>query len=121
MERHEIEQAAIEAEFATGEREASVEAAKRHIVVRLARMGLGFTLLVLGLAMLVLPGPGMLVVAAGLVILAEDIAWADRMLRYVRRKVPGVPEDGRIPRSTLLVGGLLTLAGIAATVWFTTR
>lgn len=118
IDREDLTQAAIEAEFRTGRRESSVEEAKRHIVVRLARMTLGFMVLVLGIIMLPLPGPGWLVIAAGLVILAEDIAWADRALQFIRRKVPGVPEDGKIPRSTLLVGALLTSAGVAVSLWF---
>ena len=118
MDRNELERAAIEAELATGRREPTDEAAKRHIVVRIARITLGFVLLVLGVVMLPLPGPGWLVIAGGLVVLAEDIAWADRALRMVRQKIPGVPEDGRIPRSTLLVGSMLTAAGVALSLYF---
>lgn len=121
MEMSDLERAAIAAELETGRRETSTEEARRHILVRLARMALGFVVLLAGVAMIPLPGPGWLVVAAGLVILAEDIAWADRALRFVRRRMPGVPEDGAIPRSTLLVGALLTAAGIAVSLWFAFR
>lgn len=117
MDSKELAQAAIEAELRTGRREDTLEAAKRHIAIRLARMALGFALLVAGIVMLALPGPGGLVIAGGLVILAEDIAWADRALRFMRRKVPGVPEDGAIPRQTLLVGGLLGVAGVVVSLW----
>lgn len=121
MDREEIERAAVEAELRTGRREQNAEEAKRHILVRLVRMTVGVVLLLAGIAMLVLPGPGALVIAAGLVLLAEDVVWADRALRFVRKRVPGVPEDGTIPRSTLLVGGLLTAAGIAVSLWFALR
>lgn len=121
MERDEVERAAIEAELRTGRREHSAEEAKRHIAVRLARMALGFVLLIAGAAMVVLPGPGGLVIALGLVLLAEDIVWADRALRFVRKRVPGVPEDGTIPRSTILVGTLLGLAGVAFSLWLALR
>jgi hypothetical protein len=50
-------------------------------VVRLARMSLAVVLLAAGAAMLVLPGPGWLVIAAGLAVLARDVAWAERWLR----------------------------------------
>jgi uncharacterized protein (TIGR02611 family) len=47
---------------------------------RVAVLVLGVALLVGGLAMLVLPGPGILVVIAGLAVLATEFAWAERML-----------------------------------------
>jgi uncharacterized protein (TIGR02611 family) len=40
----------------------------------------GFTVLLAGLAMLVLPGPGLLVIVVALTILAVEFAWAERML-----------------------------------------
>lgn len=118
MDSERFERAAIEAEYATGRREETEEEAKRHILVRLVRMGFGFVLVVAGIVMLPLPGPGWLVIAAGLVVLAEDVAWADRALRMIRRRIPGVPEDGRIPRSTMLVAAMLTAAGIAVSLFF---
>ena len=39
-----------------------------------------------GVAMLVLPGPGLLVIIAGLAILATEFVWADRLLRKAREK-----------------------------------
>jgi hypothetical protein len=47
---------------------------------RWVRILLGFSALALGAAMLVLPGPGLLVIAAGLAILATEYAWARRYL-----------------------------------------
>jgi uncharacterized protein (TIGR02611 family) len=121
MHAKRYEQAAIEAELASGAREPSDEAAKRHVLIRIARVILGFCVLIAGIATLPLPGPGGLVIAAGLVILAEDIAWADRTLRIVRRRMPGVPEDGKILRSTKLVGALLTIAGVIVSLWLALR
>ncbi|MGH8508574.1 MAG: PGPGW domain-containing protein [Gammaproteobacteria bacterium] len=46
----------------------------------------GTTVLLLGIAMLVLPGPGLLVIPAGLAILAAEFAWARKWLRVVRAK-----------------------------------
>jgi uncharacterized protein (TIGR02611 family) len=116
--RRRIEQAAIQAEFETGEREATVEAAKAHVALRLARMTLGVTVVIIGIIALPLPGPGWLIIAGGLTILAKDVAWADRALRYIRRRVPGVPEDGRIPRSSLVTMAFVTLAAVSASVWW---
>lgn len=118
MDSERFERAAIEAEYATGRHEETEEEAKRHVLVRLVRMGFGFLVLLAGIVMLPLPGPGWLVIAAGLVVLAEDVAWADRALRIIRRRIPGMPEDGKIPRSTMLVGAMLTAAGIALSLYF---
>ena len=68
---HKLEAAAIEAELRTGKREESVEAAKTHILIRLARTSFGFMLVILGIILLPLPGLGWLVIVAGLVVLAR--------------------------------------------------
>lgn len=47
-----------------------------HQSVRLSLAALGFTVLAVGLVMLVTPGPGLLVIIAGLAILAHEFAWA---------------------------------------------
>jgi uncharacterized protein (TIGR02611 family) len=51
---------------------------------RMAVAVLGAVLVVAGLAMLVLPGPGLLVVVAGLAVLATEFVWAERMLDYTK-------------------------------------
>jgi uncharacterized protein (TIGR02611 family) len=44
--------------------------------VRLSVAAVGFTVLAVGIVMLVTPGPGLLVIIAGLAILAHQFAWA---------------------------------------------
>ena len=46
----------------------------------------GVALLVGGAAMLVLPGPGLLVIVAGLALLAREFVWARRALDYTKNK-----------------------------------
>lgn len=46
----------------------------------------GFALLAVGVALLVLPGPGLLLVLAGLVVLANEYPWASRKIKPVRRR-----------------------------------
>jgi uncharacterized protein (TIGR02611 family) len=48
-------------------------------------MALGFVLLVAGVAMLALPGPGWLTIAGALAILAVEFEWARRALDRVKR------------------------------------
>ncbi len=114
-----VEAAAIAAEMDTGEREETIEEAKAHALVRLGRITLGSIVVIIGIAALPLPGPGWLIIAGGLTILAKDVAWADRLLRYVRKRIPGIPEDGKIPRSSLVTMAVITLAFVAASLWWT--
>ena len=110
--------AAIRAEIEIGHPEDSVEQAWHHVIVRLGRIALGFLLLLAGIAMMVLPGPGAVAMAAGLVVLSRDFAWADRALRYLRAKVPGLDEEGPIPKSTIVVSVMLmAAAGLLAFWW----
>ncbi|HEV3464995.1 MAG TPA: PGPGW domain-containing protein [Actinomycetota bacterium] len=46
----------------------------------------GMTLLIAGSAMLVLPGPGIAVILAGLVVLSAEFLWAKRVLAWVRQR-----------------------------------
>lgn len=54
--------------------------AARRIVIAV----LGVTILVLGIFMLVAPGPGLIVIPIGLAILGLEFAWARRWLSRVR-------------------------------------
>lgn len=46
----------------------------------------GTAVLVVGVALVVLPGPAFLVIPAGLAILATEFLWAGRLLRYTRSR-----------------------------------
>ncbi len=46
----------------------------------------GFVVILAGAAMLVLPGPGLLVIIGGLAILATEYVWAQRLLRVAKEK-----------------------------------
>lgn len=114
----ELREAAIQAEYESGEREETEAEARAGVIVRLARMTLGTIVLIIGIIMMPLPGPGGIIVAAGLAILARDVAWADRLLRYVRKRMPGVPEDGKIPRSSLITMVFVTAATLSVSMWW---
>jgi uncharacterized protein (TIGR02611 family) len=51
---------------------------------------IGGTVVLIGVAMLVLPGPGALVIAGGLAILATEFIWARRALRNAKGAVAKV-------------------------------
>jgi Putative transmembrane protein (PGPGW). len=52
--------------------------------VRTAKTVMGFALLGAGIAMLALPGPGWLMIIAGLAMLAGEFQWARRLLDQVK-------------------------------------
>lgn len=47
----------------------------------------GITILIIGIAMIVLPGPAVVVIPLALGILATEFAWARRMLQIVRERI----------------------------------
>ncbi|MDM7996449.1 MAG: PGPGW domain-containing protein [Acidobacteriota bacterium] len=51
---------------------------------RVVTVIIGMTVLLFGIALLVLPGPAFVVIPIGLAILATEFAWARRTLRIVR-------------------------------------
>ena len=55
------------------------------VVRRVIVSVVGATILLIGIALLVLPGPAFVVIPIGLAILATEYAWARRWLRKVRR------------------------------------
>ncbi len=53
---------------------------------------LGMSVLVVGIAMIVLPGPATIVIPAGLAILATEFVWAQRWLTYLKRRAQEVAD-----------------------------
>jgi uncharacterized protein (TIGR02611 family) len=69
-------------------------------VVRIAKIAGGFLLLVAGIAMIALPGPGWLTIAAGLAILAGEFIWARRLLDRLKDHAGRLKQQaGRFRRS----------------------
>ncbi|QNK82431.1 PGPGW domain-containing protein [Nakamurella sp. PAMC28650] len=83
---------------------------------------LGVALLLIGVALLVLPGPGFLLIAAALALLATQFEWAKRPLGYAWDKAQvGIDEVGRSKFRTalsilsalvLMAIGVLDLVGV---------
>jgi uncharacterized protein (TIGR02611 family) len=80
---------------------------------RLAVLVVGCTVLAAGLAMLVLPGPGVLVVVAGLAILATEFAWAERAMNTTLNrasKVSGAVTGNATGRAMLAISALFLVS-----------
>lgn len=77
----------------------------------------GFTVLLAGLAMLVLPGPGLLVIVVALAILAVEFAWAERMLeRAIDRMERAKEVTTQASRRQKIFGALALTAATAAAI-----
>ena len=88
------------------------------LTYRIAVGVLGTSVVVIGFILIPLPGPGWLIVFAGLAILATEFVWAERLLNFARAKVHGWTQW--VTRQSLLVRGLIGLTGllaIAGAVW----
>lgn len=79
---------------------------------RIAVTVAGFTMLLVGVALLVLPGPGWLMIFVGLGILSSEYLWARRLLATAKRKAEQAKEavmerrNGRAQRKAQRSGGV---------------
>lgn len=58
---------------------------------------IGFTVLFVGIAMMILPGPAVLVIPLGLAILATEFLWAQRLLERARATL-GIDKEEQKPK-----------------------
>ncbi len=63
----------------------------RRVVIAI----IGGTVVAIGLAMVVLPGPAIVVIPAGLAILATEFAWARYLLRRMKEKAEKLAQRAR--------------------------
>jgi uncharacterized protein (TIGR02611 family) len=69
----------------------------------------------------VLPGPGWAAIILGLIVLASEYAWANRLLDPVRRWARRAAEaalDPRVRRRNLIIAGVLVVVIAALVVWY---
>ena len=88
-------------------------------VKRLVVLVVGVAFLGAGIAMIPLPGPGILVSVIGLVILATEFAWAERALDRVRGRAAaaaGALNEQRLGRAIAAVTGLALVVGGGVTI-----
>jgi len=74
-----------------------------HLTYRTARriaiLAVGSTIVLLGIVMLVTPGPGLVVIPVGLAILGVEFAWARLWLRKVRETISNQTSRNRAARA----------------------
>jgi uncharacterized protein (TIGR02611 family) len=87
----------------------------RPLVVRGLVVLAGFAAVLAGLALMVLPGPGIPVLILGLGLLSLEFDWAERLLRYVLQRAERVTPESRSKRIAL--GAAAATAAVAGVVF----
>ena len=92
--------------------------ANARVLKRIALEALGWLLVVGGLAAIVLPGPGLLAIFAGLALLSQQYEWAQRRLEPVKQRALQTAADGveTWPRILASCVGVAFLIGVGI-VW----
>jgi TRAP-type C4-dicarboxylate transport system permease small subunit len=87
-------------------------------IKRAGTLVLGWVLVLAGLAALVLPGPGLLALFAGLALLSQHYGWARKRVEPVKRAAYRTAAEGvqTWPRIVVSVLGVCCLLGLGA-VW----
>jgi hypothetical protein len=80
---------------------------------------LGWVLVVAGVVLIAIPGPGLLIMLAGLVVLANEYTWVQRFVEPVRRQALRAAEESVASwwRILLTVIGGIWLAGLGVVWW----
>ena len=96
-----------------------------RLVWRIAITVLGVSIVLIGIVLLPLPGPGWLIIFAGLGVLATEYVWAHRLLRRARTMVGAwtrwALRQSLWVRALITIGGLLLLAAALAGTWELSR
>lgn len=75
---------------------------------------LGAVLIGVGVAALVLPGPGLLLILAGLVVLASEFEWAEKRVDWMRVQALGAADAGvqTVPRIVLSASSAVVVMAV---------
>jgi len=77
----------------------------------------GLVVLVAGLAMLVLPGPALVVIPIGLAMLSLQFSWAETLLEHALERASGAGEAARaLSRRQKVLLGAAIVVGVACVV-----
>lgn len=85
----------------------------RRLVIGLV----GSAIVVVGLLLVPLPGPGWAIVFAGVALLGTEFSWAERLLQAVRdRLAPAAALLQRVPRAVRTAATALAAVGVLASM-----
>ena len=98
--------------FVEGLQERRARHKERHHLIRVAAAIGGFLVVLLGIVLIPLPGPGLLVVAVGLAVLALEFAWAEHLLEKTVDRLSEARE--RVKRASPVGQAAVALLGVLA-------
>lgn len=88
------------------------------LIWRLLIGTLGLVIVLIGAALIPLPGPGWLIVFVGVAVWATEFSWAQRLLHYghgvLQKWTEWVKRRSLMTRILIGLGGLLVLVGVAS-------
>ncbi len=73
----------------------------------------GIAQLAVGVALMILPGPGLLLIVAGLAVLATEYAWAHRLLKRARKQAEAA-QQAAVASPTRTAGSVVFAVGMVA-------
>lgn len=93
----------------------------KSIIKRVAVGVIGGVVTVVGVVALVAPGPGWLIIFAGLGILATEFAWAAMVLEKAKKSATQVAQKARLQkdRSYIYLAVFFTFTLIVLIIWYT--
>src|SRR3954463_8804978 len=86
---------------------------------RIGLEAVGWVLGVAGIAALVLPGPGLLMIAGGLIILSQQYEWAERRVEPIKREaLKGAAKSVETWPRIVMTSTMILLIAAAGVLWF---
>src|SRR3954464_14405488 len=80
---------------------------------------LGWTLLVVGLVAIPLPGPGVLILAGGLIVLSQQYEWAERRVEPIKREaLKGAANSVETWPRIIATSTMILLIAAAGVLWY---
>ncbi|WP_128378360.1 TIGR02611 family protein [Streptomyces cavernae] len=93
-----------------------------HLSWQVGVFVVGLAVVVAGVIMLPLPGPGWLVIFGGMALWATEFVWAQLVLRWTKRKVTEATQralDPKVRRRNIILTSVgLVIIGVLLTIYF---
>ncbi|MBM9439483.1 TIGR02611 family protein [Actinacidiphila bryophytorum] len=92
-----------------------------HAIWRAGIFVVGLAVIAGGVILLPLPGPGWLIIFGGMAIWGTEFVWAQKVLRWTRRKVTEAARaaaDPRVRRRNLVIGSVAVAALAGLAIWY---